>query len=354
MVTDAFGAGGGIAQYNRDFLAALAACDKIGGITVLPRLGSRQEIRTESGLVQEVARPGRISYSLHALRSVLARPRADIVFCGHLYLAPLAAALAWLLQARLVIQLHGVEAWPTPSRLQQLACGRAALILCVSRYTRARALAWCTIAPERVVVQPNTVDDRLRPGDGQALRAQFGLRGRKVLLTLGRLHPEERYKGQDHVIRILPELVAQGVDAAYVIVGEGGDQARLERLAHELGVTDRVHFAGRVEDAAACYSATDLFVMPSTGEGFGIAYLEAMACGAPVLALNVGGSPDPLVDGLIGTLVRLEDLAAEVKIALEAPRLPPRSLLESVKRHFSREKFRLRVSQLVDRLAEEA
>ena len=102
--------------------------------------------------------PGRVRYALKALAVSFTRP-IDFVFCGHLYMAPLAAAIAWLRGAKLVIQTHGIEAWPRPSRLQRAALEAADLVLCVSRYTRAAVLRWAAIAPERVLVLPNTVEE---------------------------------------------------------------------------------------------------------------------------------------------------------------------------------------------------
>ena len=83
-------------------------------------------------------------------------------------------------------------------------------MLCVSRYTRAAVVGWAAIAPERVVVVPNTVAEGFTPGDGSALRAALGLDGKRVLLTVGRMDSRERYKGHDRVIAAIPALVAAG------------------------------------------------------------------------------------------------------------------------------------------------
>jgi len=92
----------------------------------------------------------------------------------------------------------------------------------------------------------------------------------------------------------------------YPIVGDGDDRPRFEALAASTGVADRIRFLGPVPPEALPdrYRMTDLFVLPSTGEGFGIAFLEAMACGTPVLGLNVAGAKDALADGDLGTALR--------------------------------------------------
>ena len=129
--------------------------------------------------------------------------------------------------------------------------------------------------------------------------------GRRVILTVGRLSASERYKGHDRIIAALPGIIACVPDAAYLIVGSGDDQPRLQRLAREAGVGDRVVFAGHVPDPELpdYFGLADVFAMPSTGEGFGIAFIEAAASGVPVIGGNCDGSVDALADGRIGRLV---------------------------------------------------
>ena len=109
-----------------------------------------------------------------------------------------------------------------------------------------------------------------------------------MLLTVGRMASCERYKGHDHVIAAIPDLVRRGHDVVYLIIGEGDDRARLEEIARKIGVAERVRFLGAVdqEHLAGSYRMADLFVMPSAGEGFGIAFLEAMASGTPAFGFD--------------------------------------------------------------------
>ncbi len=125
---------------------------------------------------QTPARPGRIGYSVAALRTALLRP-VDLIFCGHLFMAPLAALIARLKRAKLIVQTHGIEAWSRPSKAQRSALEAADLVLCVSRHTRAAVLSWAAIAPERVLVVPDTVREAFTPGDGSTQRAALGARG---------------------------------------------------------------------------------------------------------------------------------------------------------------------------------
>jgi phosphatidyl-myo-inositol dimannoside synthase len=354
LVTEAFGGVGGIAQYNRDFLSTLAALQRgdkpLTSITVLPRhaLGGYD---LPAGLEQLPKRSGRIAYSFTAVWLALTR-RFDWVLCGHLYMAPLAALVARLCGAKLSVQMHGVEAWKRPTPSRRAAVEAADLVLCVSRYTRARVLSWAAIAPERVVVLPNTVGDAFTPGDSSTLRGKWNLKGKRVLLTVGRMDARERYKGQDRVISVLPQLVAAGHDVAHVVIGDGDDVPRLKSLAVETGVGDRVRFMGTagLETLADAYRMADVFVMPSTGEGFGIAFLEAMACGTPVVGLATAGALDALADGELGGAADESDLVSALMRALQKPKPNGLALATAARERFGREQFARAASGVVRRL----
>jgi phosphatidylinositol alpha-1,6-mannosyltransferase len=350
IVTDAFGGRGGIAQYNRDFLSALAETGAVSSITVLPRQAPDLLVLPER-VEQTPARPGRIGYSIAALRTALFRP-VDLIFCGHLFMAPLAALIARLKRAKLIVQTHGIEAWPRPSRAQCAALEAADLVLCVSRHTRSAVLSWAAIAPERVLVVPDTVREAFTPGDGSTQRAALALEGKRVLLTVGRMNPRERYKGHDRVIAAIASLVAKGHDICYVVVGEGADRIRLEALARDAGVSDCVRFLGRVglQTLVEVYRMADLFVMPSTGEGFGVAFLESMASGTSALGLDVAGARDALADGQLGTLVAEDDLPDAIARLLAAPKPDSSTLAAAARTRFGRETFAAGVYAALNRL----
>jgi phosphatidylinositol alpha-1,6-mannosyltransferase len=352
LVNEAFGGPGGIAQYNRDFLSALAECGATSAITVLPR-HAPDRVTAPAGVQQAPARSGRIAYAVSSARAVL-RQGTDVVFCGHLYLAPLAMLIARLGRAKLIVQLHGIEAWPRPTLLRRSSIEAADLVLCVSRHTRASVLSWASIAPERVLVLPNTVSEAFTPGDGSALRTAWGLEGKRVLLSVGRMDPSERYKGQDRVIGAIAHLVGEGHDIVYVVVGEGCDRARLEAVAREAGVAGRVRFTGAVgmDTLVEAYRMADLFVMPSTGEGFGIAFLEAMASGTPALGLAAAGALDALGDGELGTAVAASDLPAALARALAQPKAHGHDLAAAVRSRFGHEPFVAGVRSAFNRMLE--
>jgi glycosyltransferase involved in cell wall biosynthesis len=150
------------------------------------------------------------------------------------------------------------------------------------------------------------------------LLKRFGLKpDQPVLLTVGRLEPSEQYKGYDQILRALPAIRRAVPDVRYVIAGRGPDRPRIEALIRELKLEGSVTLAGFVANQELCdfYNLCDVFAMPSKGEGFGIVFLEALACGKPVLAGNKDGSVDALLGGEIGVLID-PDNVAEIADAL--------------------------------------
>jgi phosphatidyl-myo-inositol dimannoside synthase len=325
LVTEAFGGHGGIAQYNRDFLSALTKCDRVGDVIVLPRLGGRSEGTLPPGVRQLRPVESRLAYSVAALWAAITHRPIDSVFCGHVFMAPLAAVIARAFSVPLWVQIHGIEAWREYSALHRRSVESATIVTSVSRYTRRRLLQWVGINPARVKVLPNTVEPQYHPGPKpDYLLERHAAGGKKVLMTVSRLSSLERYKGHDRVIRTVPRLLLRHTDTTYLIVGDGDDRPRLEALAVEFGVAKNVQFAGFVppEELPDYFRLADVFVMPSTGEGFGIAFLQAMATGARVIGGAHDGSGDALCDGALGTLVdpeNCEELASALQAALDNP-----------------------------------
>ncbi len=160
--------------------------------------------------------------------------------------------------------------------------------------------------PDKIIVMTPGVDvDHFRPDP--AAPKPVGWEGKINILTVGRL---QRRKGQDMMIRALPELAKAFPNINYAIIGGGKERPALEHLADDLGVTAHVEFLGEVDDTqmTACYRHCDLFALPNRrdgndDEGFGMVLLEAQACGRPVLAGTSGGTRETLEDGVTGIMV---------------------------------------------------
>jgi phosphatidylinositol alpha-1,6-mannosyltransferase len=206
--------------------------------------------------------------------------------------------------------------------------GGAAVLIAISGWTRDLALAVLGElgldghGGRLRVVHLGTDPDRFRPGvDSGEIRKRFDLEdgGARWLLTVARLEP---HKGVDMVLRALPAIIARAPDVRYAVAGKGPERDKLKKLAHKIGVADRVRFLGEVSerDLPALYNLASVYVGASRRaerlgvEGFGISLVEASACGLPVVAGRSGGIPDAVRDGDTGFLIPPEDPAAIAEV----------------------------------------
>ncbi len=309
LMPDAYRGFGGIAQYNRDLLDTLVASDRVDRIVSLTRHLPDPDSGFEAPSNKLVNRflPGNwVRYAAAALQQGLSS-HPDVILCGHIHLLPVAALLKRLLGGRLILEAYGIEAWERRPGLRSWGTDQVDLVIAISRFTRERLMHWSGIEPHRIKVVPNAVHlSRYSIGEKpRYLVDRYGVGGKLVLLTVGRLPGHERYKGQDRIIALLPRLTARFPNLVYMIVGDGSDRGRLERVVATLGFEDQVIFAGRISEAEKLdhYNLADAFAMPSTSEGFGFVFLEAAACGLPVLGGRNDGSRDALVDGRLGVMV---------------------------------------------------
>jgi phosphatidyl-myo-inositol dimannoside synthase len=238
-----------------------------------------------------------------------------VVLAAHPNLAPPAR---WMRRAnsrlKTIVMCHGIEVWePLPSS-RRSALAHADLVLAPSADT-AKKIADVQGVPKakiRKLAWP------LHPGflrladaaDKLLLPATFP-KGRTIL-AVGRWVASERYKGADELIRALAQLGGACAGWNLAIVGGGDDLPRLRQIAATLNTCCPVHFLENLsrEEIAACYAGADLFALPSTGEGFGLVYLEAMAFGKAAIGAACGGTTDVVEDGVNGLLVPPRDANA--------------------------------------------
>lgn len=351
LATEAFGGRGGIAQACCDLVTALASTPEIAEIEIYPRHAPDPTGALPPNVVQHRAEISRLAFT--AAVSLGAAKTRDLILCNHIYMAPLAAWLARIAGAKLVVQCHGIEIWQTPTALQRRALESADQLWCVSRYTRARALTNAMIVPERAIVVNNCVRPQFHGGDRAKARARFGFGDEKVVLTVGRLHPAERYKGHVVVMDAVAALRRSAPDLTYVIAGDGDDRPILEAAARERGLDGAVRFLGYVdsEHLPDLYRAADVFAMPSTGEGFGIAFVEAMGCGTPALGLAAAGATDALCDGQLGACVTPDGVKDALCNALSGRQVSGQALSDAVHSRFGQSALRRRVAQAISMLA---
>jgi phosphatidylinositol alpha-1,6-mannosyltransferase len=255
---------------------------------------------------------------------------------------------------RLLLMVYGVEAWqPTSSRFARHSAGSIDAVASISQLTLKRFGDWAPLAGKRTFLLPNMIDmAHFTPGPESCLiRDRHDLANKTVLLTLGRLASNERYKGVDQMLEVLPALAKSIPNVAYIVAGEGDDRKRLMAKARDLGVSDRVIFTGHVPEAdkISLYRSADAYVMPSRGEGFGFVFLEAMACGIPVVASSIDGGREALRDGLLGELVNPDDrdeLIAGILRAVKKPKGIPAGL-----EYFACPEFTSRCHELISHMA---
>ena len=285
---------------------------------------------------------------------LLLKKQPKQVFCGHINLAPLVQILCVPLGIPYTVLTYGKEVWePLPNKYQQ-ALKQATKILTISRYSRDRCCESNHLDPEKFQLLPCMVDgDKFIPGLLPVdLIEGYNLQRAKILMTVARLWSGDPYKGVDVTIRSLPIILQSFSEVKYLIIGQGDDQTRLAKLAQDLGVGEKVIFAGFVptEDLVKYYQVADAYVMPSQ-EGFGIVYLEAMACGLPVLSGDGDGSADPLQDGKLGWRVPHRDPEAVANACIEMlkgedKRCDGQWLREESLKIFGRITFTKRVKQI--------
>jgi phosphatidylinositol alpha-1,6-mannosyltransferase len=181
-----------------------------------------------------------------------------------------------------------------------------------------------------VKIAPGIDTDHFSPQDATHLRSELGLVHKKVIVSVGRL---VHRKGQDVLIEAMPTIIEQVPEAHLLMIGEGPYRSYLETRVKSLGIQESVTFIGRIQyaDLPEYICVGDIFVMPSRSrlaglevEGLGIVYLEASACGLPVIAGNSGGAPDAVLHGETGLVVdgtrKADVAAATVELLLDSKR----------------------------------
>lgn len=285
------------------------------------------------------------------------RPR--VIFYGYVGFAPL-APLARILDpgAVHILIVHGVEVWRKPPPIRRWATRHCMdAILSVSAFTVRQMSSYFGLSTEMFRVFPNCLDTN-GLSRGAAPDGSPGLlAGRHKLISVTRLSLRDSYKNVDKVILALPRVLERFPDTHYYIVGEGPWQPELERLCSSTGVSGNVHFLGRLDDAGrdAVYAGSDVFVLPSTGEGFGIVFLEAWSFGLPCIASNKDAASEVIRHGVDGYCVepRPEAIAEAIGSLLEDPerrKAMGASGRERLVSTYSHERFRENLSRILREL----
>ncbi len=242
--------------------------------------------------------------------------RADRIFLGHFMSTHgLGALLAKrLLGIPYIFLTHGNDlvysiSTRTDERVVASMMKHAALGICNSRFTSGK-LAEMGFRGPTAILHPGVDTELFRPDlDTTVLTERYRLAGRKVILSVARLVEK---KNIDGVIKALPMVIREMPNLLYLVVGDGPQRKELEDLATALGVAENVRFIGSIgnDQLPVFYCASDIYIMPSHSgrtrvdfETFGISFIEAGACGSPVIGGSVGGAQEAVIHGVTGLLV---------------------------------------------------
>lgn len=288
---------GGVQQYNRKFLDVLRARGDEVALVELKGNGTGARLRF---IFRSIA------------RSVVFGPALTV--CAHVNYGPLGLVMKKLLGRKYIVCTHGIDVWEVKSPLQRKALKEAALITTVAEFTRDKMVSQMPELASRIYFLYNCTDGaRFAPKPkSSALMKRYGVEGKKVIFTIARLSSMEGYKGYDRVVRAMPAVLRAVPNAVYLLGGSGDDAPRVEQLIDGLGLRGKVIMTGRVaeEELVDHYNLADVFIMPSKAEGAPAVFIEALACGVPVIAGNQDGSATPLLNGELGLLINPENVEA--------------------------------------------
>jgi phosphatidyl-myo-inositol dimannoside synthase len=226
----------------------------------------------------------------------------------------------WL---KTIVMSHGVEVWKPLPFLRRRALLAADLVLAPSSDTARKLAEVQDVLPGKIrkLGWPINPDFLRMAATPTSLSLPDDFPQGRVILTVGRWAASERYKGTDDLIRSMAQLRARFPGLYLAAVGDGDDLPRLKKIAADFGVSDSVRFLTGLsrQEIAACYARCEIFALPSTGEGFGLVFLEAMAFGKPLVGAACGGTTDVVehdVNGLLVPPVDFEGLLKTLAILL--------------------------------------
>ncbi len=314
--TSTFATMGGIEKFNRAFLCGLSTLEQDSLIIADAASMYDKEVETDYFRADNyrLYKKNKLSFVWNELRSA---HKYNQVILGHVNLALFGILIKFFNPSiKVYLVAHGIEVWGNLSGLKKKILERCDVILAVSNYTKQKLIEVNNVAPRKVSIFHNTIDPFFK-FPKKFIKPNYLLDrydispNEKIILTLTRLSYTEKYKGYDKVISVLPEIIKSYPSVKYLIAGKPDEleKNRLTSLISQFKLEKHVFLVGFIadEEISDHYQLADVFVMPSKKEGFGIVFIEAMACGLPVIAGNQDGSVDALKNGELGMLVNPDD-----------------------------------------------
>jgi glycosyltransferase involved in cell wall biosynthesis len=331
LYLDAFSITGGIEKFNKAFMKVLQDISKDGTLKYesYSAFDEEPDLRYVDAESYLGFKGNRFSFAFKSIKSAL---KSNVVILGHINLAPIGLIIKLVKpQVKIILIAHGVEVWDKLAFIKNIFLKRVDLILAVSSFTKNKIIEKQNIKEEKIAILNNTLDPFFKIPEKfekpEYLLKRYNLdKEIKILLTVGRINNEEGRKGYDKVIEILPEVVNQKSNLVYILAGkfDKTEKQSVMKLVEEKRVQNNFIMPGFIEDEELTdhYLLADVFVMPSTQEGFGIVFLEALVCGLPVIAGNKDGSVEALMNGKLGMLVdpdNTDEILKSVISTLENP-----------------------------------
>ena len=241
----------------------------------------------------------------------LSRCRWDLIILGHVHLSPLLLLAKRLSSAPVVGMAYGLEMWQPLNGLRRRGLMHVDRLLYISEHSRQTAYGanpWLGQVPDAVCYL-GLLPEGTERAERSAEREQQGVKRNEqesdagFALSIGRMSKAEQYKGHEEMIRVWPDVQRHRPGLELVLIGDGDDRSRLQRMASDMGV--KIRFLGGVDDTTRdeMLAKCRCFCLPSRGEGFGLVFLEAMREGKPVLAGDSDAGREVVVDGVTGRTV---------------------------------------------------
>ena len=259
-------------------------------------------------------------YSLALAVAIHDTARKEGLDLMHVHYAIPHATSAWVAREMLaaeqefpiVTTLHGTDITlvglhPSFRPITRFSILRSQGLTAVSEFLKEETVRDFEVPRDRIDVIPNFIDTEVwRPDKEPCHRSALAPGGEKIVMHISNFRPVKRV---EDVVEVFARI-CEKVDARLVFVGDGPERPRALDRAEELGVRPRILFLGKHASVDELLACADLFLLPSENESFGLAALEAMACGAPVVASNAGGIPEVVTDGETGFLFQAGDVEA--------------------------------------------
>lgn len=270
--------------------------------------------------------------SLFVLKAVSKGLHSDIIILSHINLAP----IGWFIKlirpkSEVWIVAHGIEIWRPLTWFKKNLLSCCDKIMCVSAFTRQKTISLHGVDPAKCMVMNNALDPYIKPPlnfiKPDYLLQRYHLNSEnKIIFTLTRLASTEQYKGYEQVIRVIGMLKAKLPGIRYILSGKYDTEEgeRINGLIKKYAVEEQVIVTGFIKETELedHFLLADLFVLPSKKEGFGIVFIEALACGLPVICGDGDGSIDAIRNGELGTAINVDDideLKHAISKALDVP-----------------------------------